>query len=136
MDVDIKVTGMDECMARLKTMSQEFAARTLIGGAYSAMLPMEHAIENAAPVRTGTLKKSIARKKIVRSSDESITVMIGVNKRTVGADAKGRKVWPVKYAHLVEKNKHFMRNAYEATAPGVVDRYIKVLDKKLKKAGA
>lgn len=136
MNVDVKLTGMEECIARLKTMSQEFAAKTLVSSTYAAMLPMERAIEANAPVRTGALKKSIARKKIVRSSDGSITIMVGIDKKVVGADPKGRKVWPVKYAHLVEKDKHFMRNAYEETANSVLNGYIRVLERKLNKAGA
>jgi len=134
MIVDVKLTGMDECMARLKMLSQEFAAKNLISSTYAAMLPMERAIEGAAPVRTGMLKKSIVRKKIVRPADESITIMVGVNKRTIGSDAKGRKVWPVKYANLVNKDTHFMTNAYEANAAGVLNKYIKVLERKLAKS--
>lgn len=139
MIVDVKITGMEECIKRLEKLSQEVAAKNLVSATYSAMLPMEKRAEqllvSKGAVRTGALKRSITRKKIVRAKNNSITIMMGVNKSVTGVDPKGRKVWPVKYAHLVEKHKPFMREAYNQTAPDVLNRYIKVLERKLNKAG-
>lgn len=139
MQVDVKITGMDECMKRLQLLGQEFAAKNLISAAYNAMSPMEKRAENLlvskGAIRTGLLKKSIARKKIIRPADSSVSILLGVNKSVKGTDAKGRKVWPVKYAHLVESRKPFLREAYDATAADTIKRYISVLERKLTKAG-
>jgi HK97 gp10 family phage protein len=139
MQVDVKITGMEECIKRLEKLSQEFAAKTLVSATYTSMQPMEKKAEqllvSKGAVRTGTLKKSISRKKIVRAKDQTVTIMVGINKSTKGVDPKGRKVWPVKYAHLVEAKKPFMREAYDQTAQEVLTKYIRVLERKLNKAG-
>lgn len=139
MQVDVKLTGMDECLKRLELLGQEFAAKNLVASAYSAMLPMEkkaeQILQEKGAIRTGLLKKSITRKKIVRANDNSVTIIVGINKSVRGTDAKGRKVWPTKYATLVERSKPYMKPAYEQTASLILSRYIKVLEKKLNKAG-
>lgn len=140
MDVKIEIKGVEELLRRLHGMQQDMAAKALLSSAYSAMLPMERKAEEIltanGSVRTGLLKKSISRVKKVYAKDDVIFIGLGVDKSVKGVNDKGAKVWPLRYAHLVEFGpKSFMRPAYKQTAQTVLDRYTKVLEAKLKKAG-
>ena len=70
-------------------------------------------LEANGSIRTGLLKKALSYKVETWKSNKRATksglrmdfgmwAAVGVNRAVEGIDEKGRTIWPVKYAHLVE----------------------------------
>lgn len=119
--------NLGELVAKVERQGMREAAR-------KAATPMLQAARAKAPVRTGTLKKSLAVKvkTFKRGKDSTVMAIIGPDRNVVSE--AGDK--PVKYAHLVELGtqhsaaKPFLRPAFDETK----DQSIKVYADSLKPA--
>ena len=136
-NVTVKIEGLDELQRKLKALGDEFAAKALVGAAFSANKVLQDAakenIVSAGAYDTGLLYKSIRRKKIVYDQSGTIVIMTGVDKNVKGEDADGRTRIPSRYAHLVHEHKPFMQDAYDKTKQAVVDAFVNHLKQKIAK---
>jgi hypothetical protein len=134
-DVKIKVEGLSELEKQLNVMGQELAAKSIVSAAFNAnKIVQDTAKQNlisAGAYDTGALYRSISRKRIIYDQTGTVVIVTGVNSKVKEVDANGNVRWPVKYAHLVEKQKPFMREAYEKTNSTVVDRFKTFLKNKI-----
>lgn len=130
---DIKVTLEGEtelrrALEQFKASTQRKIARPGVRAATTLVL---RAARQRAPKkagdRTGALRKSLGQAVRTYKHKGVVFGIVGPRVEHVTTDKYGRKVWPVKYAHLVEfgtapHGKHpgararpFMRPAYEET---------------------
>jgi hypothetical protein len=133
--VDIK--GLNELQAKLEKMTQEFAAKSIVGAAYTANKPMVDAIKNNIVsnglVDTGLLEQSISRKKIIYGKDGKVVIITGVNKSVKGVDSKGRPRVPWRYANVLEPKYKFVQNGFDESKEAVVDKFVSALESRIKK---
>ena len=72
-DVDVKVTGMDEILKKLKTLPEKIQSRVVVGGIRAGSKPIVKEMKANAPKDTGELVKSIGVVKR-RTDDKSIVL--------------------------------------------------------------
>jgi HK97 gp10 family phage protein len=137
MSINIKITGLAELESNLLQMGESVAAKNLVSSAYNAASIIEkEAKANLivdGSIRTGTLYRSIKRKKVIYPSTGTVVIVVGVSKGVSGYDSKGKRVVPTKYAHLVEKANSFMERAKNSTKEQVRSKLIGSLQRKLDK---
>jgi len=135
--VTVKVEGLDELERKLLALGQEMGAKALVEGSYGAAKviqdKMKENIVSAGAYDTGLLYKSISRKRVIYAKDGTVSIITGVSKATKGVDKDGKLRVPWRYAHLVEANKPFAKDAGESTRKTVVARFTEVLLKKIKR---
>lgn len=135
--VEIKISGLEELDKKLQGMSQEFAAKSIVGAAYTANKEVVDAIRSNiisdGLVDTGLLGKSITRKKIIYPKDSTVVIMTGVSKSVKGVDKQGRARVPWRYASILENRYNFTKNAFEGIKQNVVDKFIKSLQSRIKR---
>lgn len=115
--VHMEVEGVAELMAALDGFKAAAQRRITRPAVTAASVVVLRAIRQRAPTkkagRTGQLRKSLGR--VVRTYKATGVVMavIGPRKGFISVDEAGRKVNPVKYAHLVEYGTapHMVRGA-------------------------
>lgn len=133
--VDIK--GLNELQSKLDKMTQEFAAKSIVGAAYTANKPMVDAIKNNIVsdglVDTGLLQQSITRKKIIYGKDGKVVIITGVSKNVKGVDSKGKLRVPWRYANVLEPKYKFVQNAFDESNQTVVDKFVSALASRIKK---
>lgn len=136
-ELKVSITGLAELEKKLLSMGQEFGVKALASSAYSANKTFQDAIKNEIQaqglVDTGLLQKSITRKRIVYAQNGKLVVITGVSKNTRGLDSKGNRRIPWKYANILEGKFNFTQNAFNAVKDKVVEDFIKVLERKIKK---
>lgn len=69
---------------------------------YASRILVSAARQNIKSERTGLLKKSIGTKKLIYRNGGVVVIAVGPRSTISGQDKKGNKIWPIKYAHLVE----------------------------------
>lgn len=98
------VVDASSATAALDALPRGAVRRAVIGSVREATRPMLRSAKDYAKKafrdRTGLLRRSLSLKRAKRTGD-AIKFYVGPNRKTVGM-RKGKKVWPVKYAHLVE----------------------------------
>jgi len=133
----VVVTGLKELEQSLLKLGQDVGATAIVNGAYNSAKiiqdTMKANIVSAGAYDTGLLYKSISRKKRIYNSDGTVSIITGVNSSTKGYDANGNLRRPIRYAHLVEKNKPFAENAYDSTKTQVVQNFQDYLKKVIAK---
>lgn len=136
-DVKIKVEGLSELEKQLSVMGQELAAKSIVAGAFNANKIVQDTaksnIVSAGAYDTGALYRSIKRKRIVYDKSGTVVIITGVDSKVKETDADGKLRWPTKYAHLVERQKPFMSDAYEKTKIVVIERFKSFLQKRIDK---
>jgi hypothetical protein len=136
-ELKVKITGLAELEKKLLSMGQEFGAKALASSAYSANKTFQDAIKNQIQaqglVDTGLLHKSITRKRIIYAKNGKLVVITGVSKNTRGLDKNGKRRIPWKYANILEGKYNFTQNAFNAVKDKVVEDFVKVLERKIKK---
>lgn len=134
--MNVKIDGLEELERKLLSMGQDFAAKSLVAGAYSSAKSLQDSARNnilgSGAYDTGLLWKSIQRKKIVYDASGTVVVITGVSNSVKGTDKKGKKRIPSKYAHIVHLHKPFMLEAYKESKQQVVDDFVSVLKDKIK----
>lgn len=132
-----KIDGLQELQDRLAQMGDEIAAKNIVSSAFNANKIMVEAvrdkIESNGSVDTGLLRDSISRKRLIYDKDGVVVILTGVNKATKGVDKYGKPRVPWRYAHIVEKEKPFMRPAFESVKQQVLDEFIVNMLKKVKR---
>jgi len=135
--VEIKITGLEELDKKLQGMSQEFAAKSIVGAAYTANKEVVDAIrsnlQSDGLVDTGLLNKSITRKKLIYPKDSTVVIMTGVSKSVKGTDKRGRPRVPWRYANILEARYNFTKNAFEGVKQNVIDKFVKSLASRIKR---
>ena len=135
--ISVDIKGLAALDQKLQKMSQEFAAKSIVGSAYSANKEMEDAIKNSISskglIDTGLLQGSITRKRIIYQKDGRVVVITGVNKKVRGVDRNGRPRVPWRYANVLEGKYNFTKDAFDAASPAVVDKFVSSLKSKIKK---
>jgi len=135
--VKIEIRGLAELQKKLDAMSEEFAAKSIVGSAYTSNKVMVDAIKNEISsqglVDTGLLQSSITRKKLIYPKDGTAVIITGVNKRVKGVDKRGRPRVPWRYANVLEPKYHFVENAANAVKQTVIDKFVQSLKNKIKK---
>ena len=133
--VDIK--GLNELQAKLEKMSQDMAAKSIVGAAYTANKPMVDAIKNNIAsnglVDTGLLQQSISRKKIIYGKDGKVVIITGVNKSVKGVDRNGKPRVPWRYANVLEPKYKFVQSGFDESKNVVVDKFVSALASRIKK---
>lgn len=135
--ITIKVDGLAELEKSLLALGQDAGATAIVNGAYNANKivqdTMKANIISAGAYDTGLLHKSIKRNKRIYNSDGTVVIVTGVNSSTKGYDKDGNLRRPIRYAHLVEKNKPFAKDAYDTTKGQVVQNFQDYLKKVIAK---
>jgi len=135
--VQIDIKGLKELQITLDKMSQEVAAKNIVGSAYSANKAMEDAIKanivSDGLVDTGLLQKSITRKKVIYPRDGRVLIITGVNKKTRGLDKNGKLRVPWRYANALEPKYKFVKDGFDTAKQDVVENFIKSLKAKVRK---
>lgn len=133
--VDIK--GLAELEKSLLALGQDVGANAIVNGAYNSAKiiqdTMKANIISAGAYDTGLLYKSITRKKSIYDSNGTVAIITGVSASTKGYDKDGNLRRPIRYAHLVEKNKPFAEDAYDSTKNQVVQNFQEYLKKVIAK---
>lgn len=96
------LTGFKELEKTFKTLGDRVQRKVSRQAVNAATTPIVKAARQKAAKESGLLKKSLGKK--VRTYVERKTVMgvVGPRKDFTG-EFNGKKRWPAKYAHLVEK---------------------------------
>jgi hypothetical protein len=135
--VSIQIKGLQELDKKLQSISQEFAARSIVSAAYSAnKIVVDAAIGNIQSnglVDTGLLQSSIKRKKLIYEKDGTVVIITGVSKNVRGTDRNGRPRVPWRYANVLEPRYKFMEDAMQNNAQILTDKFVKALESRLKK---
>lgn len=135
--VSIQIKGLQELDKKLQSISQEFAARSIVSAAYSAnKIVVDAAIGNIQSnglVDTGLLQSSIKRKKLIYEKDGTVVIITGVSKNVRGTDRNGRPRVPWRYANVLEPRYKFMEDAMQNNAQILTDKFVKTLESRLKK---
>jgi|LakMenEpi03Aug12_release.lakeMendotaPanAssembly.Ray.scaffolds.fasta_scaffold329373_3 hypothetical protein len=135
--VSIQIKGLEELDKKLQSISQEFAARSIVSAAYSAnKIVVDAAIGNIQSnglVDTGLLQSSIKRKKLIYEKDGTVVIITGVSKNVRGTDRNGRPRVPWRYANVLEPRYKFMEDAMQNNAQILTDKFVKALESRLKK---
>lgn len=135
--VKIDVKGLPELQAKLAALGNEFAAKSIISSAYTAMRPVvESAKANIVSdglVDTGLLHNSISRKKVIYPKDGTVVVLVGVNKGVKGTDKRGNPRVPWRYAPILENKYGFMSKALEQNRDGVVQNFVAALERRIRR---
>ena len=121
MSVDIKMHGIEDMQRRLKELGTKKALRAPAAAVRAGSKIIINKSRSAAPIDTGTLKKSLGQKiKTYRSSKVVVSIFGVRNKLYI--TPKGKRN-PVKYAHLVEfgtlnnvKANPFMRRSFSSSS--------------------
>lgn len=100
LDARLDLIGLDELERKLKGLGKAVAFKSLDKAANAAGTQIVRNARQAAPVDEGHLKKAI-KKKAGKKGRHSASTMVGVDKRYEVTE-DGRKIRPVRYAHLVE----------------------------------
>jgi HK97 gp10 family phage protein len=105
----------DKALARtFKGLGQRVQRRVLRQAVNAAGTPVAKAAKSKAAKESGLLKKSLGKK--LKTYPERMTVVGIIGPRTnVTGEHNGKKRWPAKYAHLVEKG--FINRAGEFVPP-------------------
>lgn len=115
-------------MRRLKDQLDKIERRVLRGGLRSALAkagtPILQAARTGVPVRTGALRKALAKKVWNNQGKSKAGVLVGASTRASGTVVGGVMVQPHKYLHLVEYGtatgtppSGFMRRARVSATP-------------------
>jgi hypothetical protein len=135
--VSIQIKGLEELDKKLQSISQEFAARSIVSAAYSAnKIVVDAAIGNIQSnglVDTGLLQSSIKRKKLIYEKDGTVVIITGVSKNVRGTDRNGKPRVPWRYANVLEPRYKFMEDAMQNNAQILTDKFVKALESRLKK---
>lgn len=135
--VSIQIKGLEELDKKLQSISQDFAARSIVSAAYSAnKIVVDAAIGNIQSnglVDTGLLQSSIKRKKLIYEKDGTVVIITGVSKNVRGTDRNGRPRVPWRYANVLEPRYKFMEDAMQNNAQILTDKFVKALESRLKK---
>lgn len=93
----------DKQLARtFRTLGERVQRKHLRAAVNAASTPVNKAAKAKAAKESGLLKKSLGKK--VKTYPERMTVVGIIGPRTnVVGEYQGKKRWPAKYAHLVEK---------------------------------
>jgi HK97 gp10 family phage protein len=126
----IKVEGAKELIANLKRADKKIQKRVLTNAIKASGKPIIKAARSNAPIRTGTLAKSLGSK--AKSYNKGNTKAIIIGPRASIVDGyQGKVIRPVNYAHLVEKGfnnvkagafiqgTNFIEKAYDSEKNGV-----------------
>lgn len=102
--VRLGIVGDKELLKRLDVLEPKLRRRVLRTAVSKASRLVLREAKSLAPVRTGALRRALAFK--VKTYRSGVVVgVVGVDRKVVfqGRDRFGRpvKIWPVKYAHLV-----------------------------------
>jgi hypothetical protein len=136
-NVSIQIKGLEELDKKLQSISQEYAARSIVSAAYSSnKIVVDAAISNIQSnglVDTGLLQSSIKRKKLIYERDGTVVILTGVSKNVRGTDRNGKARVPWRYANVLEPRYKFMQDAMENNAQALTDKFVKTLESRLKK---
>lgn len=91
-----------EVKNNVEWMMQQVQRRAIKDALMKAATPAVKDAKQRVPRRTGLLRRAIKKRGRTYRPRGMAFVIVGPDRRTIGADAKGAKVWPVKYAHLIE----------------------------------
>jgi hypothetical protein len=134
--IKINIRGVAKLQQKFAEMSKDMQPSALIQAAYSANKVLEDAIkvniEGDGLVDTGTLLKSVTRKKIVYAKDGKIVIITGINRRTKG-EKNGKKRVPWRYANALEPKYNFVKDAAKESKDAVVNGFIKKVRTKVNK---
>lgn len=122
-----RLEGFKELERTFKTLGERVQRKVLRSAVSAASTPIVKAAKaNAEDSKeSGTLKKSLGRKIKTYKDTQTVAAIIGPRTSVTGT-WKGRKRWPAKYAHLVERGhidekgnfvppKPFLKPAYDST---------------------
>ena len=125
---DVNITGMDEILKKLKKLPEKIQKRVLTGAVRAGAKPMIKEAKRLAPVKTGTLKKSIGVVKR-RSKDKNI-IKFSIAPR----NKKGG--WYGFFVEFGTTKMHahpFMRPAYEKEGENTIDTVREYMAKRVPK---
>lgn len=131
-DFYLNLSNFGQTVTKLKEFRGSVQRRINASATNYAATPMLASAKQKAPVKTGTLKRSLI--KVTRKYHHAGVVMtlVGVDK-DAEAIVNGRLLRPVKYAHLVERGtrdtaaKPFMRPAFWTNHMAATSRFVQKL---------
>lgn len=104
----IQLLGDKELMKLFRQLGPRVQRRILRPAMNVAATPVVKAAKSKAAKRSGLLKKSLGKKVKTYPDHGTVVAIVGPRTSVVG-EVKGRKHWPAKIAHLVEKG-HIARD--------------------------
>jgi HK97 gp10 family phage protein len=100
-DVDLRLDGDRQLKRLIQELPKRVVKKGLRQAATAGGQPIVRAVKNAAPVDSGTLKKSIKKKIKTYSSSGNVIAVIGAD-RAASAIIDNKKHVPANYIHLIE----------------------------------
>lgn len=152
MSLEIKVTGVQETIAKLAGLRSSMQKRLVEGAGRAALKPVIADVRARVPVSTGAMRKSIGTKKSRKNvKPGEIVLSVGARRGFAYIDEKGKKQdpffysIPVEYGHVLKNEKTgeaqlwiapvgMFRAAYEHGRERVVDDFAKELEDRIEEA--
>lgn len=134
MEATFKIDGEKEVFKNLATLEKELQAKFLIQAARTTLNRLAKDARTRVDKDTGTLQKSIQTDTRIYEGGSVLYGIIGINSRTKGQTEDGELRKPIKYAHIVEFYKPFMRPAWEANKNKIQPVFEKLIQNKVNKA--
>lgn len=135
--LQVSITGLSELESKLTALGQEFAAKSIVGAAYTANKQVE---DNAKAfiaadglIDTGLLHSAVKRKKIIYAKDGVVVIITGISKKVRGTDRNGKPRVPWRYANVLEPRFNFMKDAMIKARDSVVSKFVDDLQRRIKK---
>jgi len=143
------ITNRPEVRQALSAIPDALKNRVMAKAVDKALAPVVKAARSNAPKRSGLLKKSM-RKKVKKYPSGVVFGAAGPDRDTIGT-YNGKKAWPNKYAHLVERGTQgheqpklhkftkgakpawYLREAWYATKQAVVGIFTATVQTELEK---
>lgn len=142
---DVSFKGLDKIHKRLSVAVDRIERGTMRDALNKAASPMLKASKDRARLiqRTGTLRKSLKRKIITDVSRQSVSVLIGPDRRVTSTDYAGKHT-PANIIHLIEfgfnhksgkriEGKKFLEAAFEETKEETIKTYHRELGTSVEK---
>lgn len=101
MKSEFKLLGEAMLEKKLRLLPDKVQRKVTRRAVNLALTPVVKIARKLAAVRSGLLRKAIAKKVKVYRKGETVLGMVGINFDLVG-EWKGKKSRPAKYAHLIE----------------------------------
>ncbi len=135
----VKIEGIENVERNLRKLGEVAMPKVIRPALHSAAKVVVDAMKGNVPVETETLKESLGKKVWANPSKSVLVAIIGPRRkrsRTVTVNGKTMLRIPTKYAHLVEKHSHFMKQAFDSTRDAVQRRLMERIGRGIEREAA